>query len=315
MIQPNIAISIVLMLPQFCILLVLASLATPALFSEQYLSYDTPSEDTIIANYLQNFEILAQREEWQEILAEGSIALKAAQQSCQHAAAAKICAQLTSTYFYMGNYDQALLYAKYCHELADACADPSFLIRAFYLESAIYRALAGKEQRKVEQQALYAQAIKVCEEAAHLYSIKVVENTHLKGKVYFNLGAAHADNPIGDLDKAENFYVIAIDCFKKENAIDDLVRTMIRLGKVNLLLNHYTSCQEMIDAVRLLVSNQRLSMHVDYLEGQLKFALKDFEKAYSIVSSGLETSRILRAKEDEFRLSTLMQKIEDELQI
>ncbi len=271
--------------------------------------------DDIISTYFKNFEILSTSEQWGEIIAQGSAALEVAKQSNRPSDEAKICAQLTSTAFYMGNYHQALVYATRCHELAETFDDPALFIRALYLESAIYRAFAGKEEQEAAQQASFVRAIEICEEAAHLYCKMEVENINLKGKIYFNLGAAHADNPKGDLAKAENCYAIAVECFKHVNASDDLIRTTIRLGKVYLLRNDYEHCQQMVNEVRPLISTERLSMHADYLEAQLKFALHDYKEAKKIVLAGLEKAKALGAKEDELRLSLLLQKIENALDL
>lgn len=280
--------------------------AMPLLLSAQNVIYC----DDMIEAYFKNFEALAKAEQWEEIIAQGSAALEAAKKSNRSSDEAKICAQLTSTAFYMGDYDQALIYATRCHELAEKFDDPALFIRALYLESAIYRALAAKEPQENPQQLIYAQAVGICEEAADVFSKMDVENFNLKGKIYFNLGAAHADNPKGDLEKAENCYAIAIESFKKAQAADDMIRTTMRLGKVYLLLNDYEQCQQMINEVRPLISSQRLSMHADYLEAQVKFAINDLEEAFRIASMGLEKAKILGAKEDESRLIALLNRID-----
>lgn len=290
----------------------LMNVMPPSLFAHNF-DYSTENDNDAIAVYFKNFEILSKSEQWEEIIAQGSIALEIAHKSNRQSDEAKICAQLTSTSFYMGNYDQALIYATRCHELAEKFDDPTLFIRALYLESAIYRALAAKEKMEDAQQASYVRAVEICEEAANIYSKMDVENINLKGKIYFNLGAAHADNPKGNLEKAEGCYVTAIDCFRKVNAIDDIIRTTMRLGKVYLLRNNYEYCQQMINEVRPLISSERLSMHADYLEAQLKFAVNDFEEALKIARIGLEKARILGAKEDESRLSSLLQKIKNML--
>lgn len=285
---------------------------TSPLSSVQNIYYNTDCED-VIGNYFKNFEILSKSEKWEEIIAQGSVVLEAARRANNHSDEAKICAQLTSTCFYMGNYDQALLYATRCHELAETFDDPALFIRALYLESAIYRALASKKKIEEGQQATYARTVEICEEAANIYSKMDVNNLNLKGKIYFNLGAAHADNPKGNLEKAEICYITAIDCFKHVNAIEDIIRTTMRLGKVYLLRNNYEQCQQIINEVRPLISSERLSMHADYLEAQLKFAVHDFEKALKIARIGLEKARILGAKEDESRLNSLLQKLDNVL--
>lgn len=203
------------------------------------------------------------------------------------------------------------MYASHCHELSEEFADQSLFIRALYLESAIYRALAIKNAGEQVQQASYLLAVEIAEEASLTYSRSGIKDINLKGKIYFNLGAAHADNPHGDLEKAVNCYFIALECFNSVKANDDVIRTSIRLGKVYLLQKNYDLSQKIIDEVRSQITNERLAMHVDYLEAQLKLAVNDIENAIRVVKNGLVRARDLGAKEDELRLTSFLKIIED----
>lgn len=274
-------------------------------------SFDRDTEKSeVIESYFKKFEMLTKSEKWEDIISQGTMALEVAKKDNRYQDEARICAQLTSTAFYKGDYNQALIYASRCHELSEEFIDPSLFIRALYLESAVYRALAPKDNEEQAQQASYLRAVEIGEEAASLYSKRNVENINLKGKIYFNLGAAHADNPKGDLEKAENCYSIAIECFKNTNATDDVIRTSIRLGKVHLLQRNYALSQQVLDQVRPLIASERLAMHADYLEAQLKLALNDSGNAIRIAKNGLERAKVLGAKEDELRLRSLLQSID-----
>ena len=272
----------------------------------------TNSEDVaIIEAYFANFQNLAKSEKWEQIVSEAVIAMEAAKRADRPEDEAKICAQLTLTFFYLGDYTQSFLYADHCRELSEKLTDPSLHIRALYLESAVYRIFASKSDQELVQQASYLRAVKLCEEANLIYSEKNVDNTNLQGKIYLNLGAAYADNPKGDLEAAVDWYSKAIACFKQVQATDDIIRTNIRLGKVYLLQKNYDLCQEIIDEVRPLVSNKRLEVHVDYLEAQLKAATHDTENAIQIARAGLALAQDLKAKEDTLRLKSLLQALEN----
>lgn len=262
-----------------------------------------------VNKYFENFEILAKSENWEEIISQGTAALRAAKATGRTNDEAKIYAQITSTAFYLGDYTLALKHATRCRELSEEFVDPSLFIRALYLESAVHRALAGKNADEQAQQASYQQAVITAEEAIQVYSKNAVGNENLKGKVYFNLGAAHADNPKGNLEKAAYCYVTALDCFKSANAVDDIIRTSIRLGKVYLLQKKYALSQKIINEVRPQISSERLAMHADYLEAQLKFALNDSPNALKISSNGLARAKSLAAKEDELRFTFLIERI------
>ncbi len=82
---------------------------------------------------------------------------------------AKICAQLTSTAFYLGDYTLALKHANRCHELSEEFVDPSLFIRALYLESAVHRALAGKNINEQAQKRSYQLAVTTAEVAIQVY--------------------------------------------------------------------------------------------------------------------------------------------------
>jgi tetratricopeptide (TPR) repeat protein len=276
-------------------------------FLERYQS-DNESI-TIIDNYLKHFESLAKMEKWEEIISLGTEALKAVKITGRTGIEAKICAQLTSTAFYMGNYTSALNYANRCHELSKEFTDPSLYIRSLYLESAIHRAFASKHTDEEVQQKSFQHAVATAEEAIEVYSKSKVDNENLIGKVYFNLGAAHADNPKGDLEKAVLCYTTAVYHFKNVNAVDDIIRTHVRLGKVYLLQKKYQLTEEVIKEVRSQILCERLATHVDYLEAQFRYALNDFPNALIIANNGLARAKSLGADEEINRLTFLINRI------
>ncbi len=152
--------------------------------------------------YFENFEILTKLEDWKEIIAQGKIALEFAKNANRSKDEATICAQLASIAFYLGEYTQVLIYdGNRCHKLSENFIDPTLFIRSFCIKSAVYRAFAAKEKEEQAQQMSYLRAVETAEEAALIYTKKNIDNAKSKGRVYFNLGAAHADNPKGDLEK------------------------------------------------------------------------------------------------------------------
>jgi tetratricopeptide (TPR) repeat protein len=285
------------------------------LISSEEVSRTSQIEVSKLAEFQNSFEVLAKNEKWEEILSLGSLAFEEAKKFGKIQEEAKICAQLTSTCFYQGNYPRALEYVHRCHQLSEEL-EPSLFLRALYLESAIYRAFAGKSSDEANEQALYLRAVETGEKAVDLYLEKGIDNTSLKGKIYFNLGAGHADNPKGNLYKAIECYSMAIDCFRQSRQSEDLVRTYIRLGKVRLLQSEYNMTQEIIDEIRPLISSKRIAMHLDYLEAQLRIALKDFYRAKLLVEEGLSKAEMLGANEDYFRFMKLKEIIhENELKL
>jgi tetratricopeptide (TPR) repeat protein len=279
---------------------------TPAIGASQESCFEHQEAD-IIETYFKNFETLTKSEQWNQIIIQGTSALDVARKSGRIQDEAKICAQLTSTFFYQGNYSQALEYALFCHELSEKLDDHCILLRALYLESAVYRALAGKN---IEDETLFIKAVKIAENAADIYEKNSVDDICLKGKIYFNWGAAHADHPKGDLTQAARCYIVAIDCFKSISANDDFIRVKIRLGKIYLLQKLYDDSQRIIDEIRPQISTQRIAMQADYLEAQLKLAIKDIANAKRLANSGIAKAESLGAQEDILRFSSLLKAID-----
>ena len=267
---------------------------------------------TQLSLFEQQFENLAKAEKWDEIILLGNSALEAAKKLGKTQEEAKIAARLTSTCYYRGNYVQALEHAKRCHELSETFDDPSLFLRALYLESAVYRALAGKNPTETHSQALFKQAVTTAEMAEELFLSNGLQDQNLKGKIYFNLGAGHADNPKGNLQEAERCYLIAIECYQMSSAIEDICRTHIRLGKIYLLQGNYAASQKIIDEARPFISSKRITMHADYLEAQIKLAIKDYPSAKHLIQEGLALAEMLGAKEDHSRFVSLLQTIQRE---
>lgn len=262
------------------------------------------NEALAIETYFKSYDTLLKSEKWEEIISQGRVALEALEKANRPQDEAKICAQLASASFKLGNFEQALSYVNCCKRLSIDFEDPFFLIQALYLESAVHRALAAKEEGESAQQAFYHKAVELCEEADSIYAKRNAANANLKGKIYFNWGAAHADNPSGDLEKAANCYSTALECFKEARAADEIMRTNVRLGKIYLLQKNYDLVQAIVDEVRSQNSSELIAMHADYLEAQLKYALGDSENAIKIARNGL--SRAHGAKEDELRFITFL---------
>ncbi len=269
---------------------------------------ETIPSHKILESYFSHFKTLSASESWQEILLEGSLALEAAKALGRASDEAKICAQLTSTTFYLGDYKKALGYATRCHTLSEHFEDPSLFIRSLYLESAIHRALASKETHEASMQEGFLQAVSAVETALQMYQKNHLSDCSLKGKLYFNLGAAHADNPTGNLHQALECYLSALECFNQVQGNDacDRIRTYLRLGKVYLLQKQFDKTEDILKKVKPQIFTKRLSLQADYLEAQLRFALGDLTSGLIIAKEGLQKAESLQSQEDIIRFNNLI---------
>lgn len=264
---------------------------------------ETQSLDQTLERYFTQFESLAHSEDWNRILDLGNQVLNTPGIEKKPHDQAKILAQLTSTAFYLGDFDRASEYADRCMYLSKDFKDPTLCIRAHYLKSAVHRAHAGKNQ----DQTTYQLAVQEAEKALTIYQQKGADDLNLLGKIHFNLGAAHADNPKGNLDAAEKAYKQALENYNQVRSTDDLIRTQIRLGKIYLLQNKYDLTDQLIREIRPQITTKRHGMHLDYLEAQLRKQLKEVDKAIVIARNGLNHAQELNAKEDASRFLSLLQ--------
>lgn len=265
--------------------------------------------ERVLQNYFQVFSVLCKSEDWNALVIQEERALFASRITKRVQDEAKISSNLTSTYFYLGNYSKAQIYSQRCRVLSKEFSDLKLYVRALYLESAVNRAIAGKANKTQKQQELYAKAVSIANEALEVYHLQKLDDQGLQGKIFFNMGAAHADNPTGDLIKASECYQKALDCFEN-TCPDDFARTQNRLAKVLILQKKYTQAERIIASLRNSNLSQRLTMHTELLESQFKLELGQKEAAKNLAQKGLAIAKALNAQEDANRFISLIQKID-----
>ena len=163
-------------------------------------------------------------DQWKAIISEGNIALNNPETPLEEKA--EINALLASTQFYLGNYAAMKTHINACETIALALNLNNYRIRSGYLLSAYYR---------IQQD--FTQAKAVINQTLMYFNTETPDA--LKAKVYFNAGAAYADEPQGDIAKAIDFYQSSLHLLDPKT--DDHHRTTIRLAKAYLLLNQPTT--------------------------------------------------------------------------
>lgn len=145
--------------------------------------------------------------------------------------------ELASMSFYIGDYEAVKGFSIRAEELAQSRGNYEALVSSLYHHSAYTRALADKEEDKELQQKLFVQAVELGQKALSI--VDKSPDTMLKAKVYFNLGAAYADDPNGDIQKAlENYQKAKVIC-EDQHEWDDYMRTAVR--ELNLCLARFDS--------------------------------------------------------------------------
>ncbi len=224
---------------------------------------------TLIASasltYAESFSLLREQADWTEIVRLGE------------AAAAEIHGQLASTYFYQGDFENAKRHALLCLEQER--------VHGLYLLSAVARAEGN-----------FSEARRLCREALPLSS------GELRAKVLFNLGAACADDPGGNLQEALSSFDEAITLFV---CPEDRQRTLIRLAKVHLLLGNVEQAEQISKTFEFV--SERTSLHAAYLSAQIEKALGRSDEARKIASAALEQALKLGAKKDAERIRQFLE--------
>lgn len=219
-----------------------------------------------LALYTHDFPSLRDACNWSEIVRQGE------------EAAAEIHGQLASSYFYQGDYENAKK-----HALLSKEKEP---LHSLYLLSAVARA---------EGDFLLAKSL-----ALEALPFAAGE---LKAKILFNLGAACADDPEGDLAEALQCYQEALSLFECPL---DRQRTLIRLSKVFLLQGQIEEAERLI---QFAPSNDRIAVHAGYLKAQIKQAQGNPDEARRIASEALDQALSLGAKQDAKRIQEFLEKL------
>jgi len=231
-------------------------------------------------SHFQNFPSLRAEERWEQIIVSGEETLP----SATEVEALQIHGQLASSYFYQGHFEKAKRHASLCYELA--CKLGNGKEHGLYLLSAVARA----EGNFADAKALALEAL-------------LSSEGEMKAKVLFNLGAAEADDPHGNLESAQKSFREALDLF---DCIEDRQRTAIRLGKVYLLQGKMAEAQNLLNQTISEIKSQRILMHAEYLLAQIEKALGHLKKARNVAQSALAKAEELGAAKDAERIRAFL---------
>jgi len=266
-----------------------------------------------IQNYFTQVESLKKEEKWEEIISLGEKAFSYAEQEnvITNEQKFELVDQLASTYFRLGLFAQGKEKAKALLSLGNTILQDEFLVNSLYKFSAIARGEANITKNKQQQKELFAQAREFAQRALEICEISCANNAPLKAKVSFNAGAAIADDPEGDYAKAVPIYQEAIKIFTDANLNDYRQRTLIRLGKLYLLLKNFDKSLEILEKLKSEDFEIRTKMHFEYSQAQVLFAKDRHEEALKIAQKGLKTAKKLLAKVDISRFHQLITNIEN----
>lgn len=236
--------------------------------------------------FFEQYAQLKKQENWRDIIELGNQALSIDLTDTQKAL---VCNRLTSCYFYLGQYADALESSKIAFSNAKASGDIEQQARAIYLISAVYRAQKNKEESR-----------KYIDTALKFTNKNISDFT--KAKIYFNAGALEQDldnNP----EKASKSYSIAMSYF--EPGSDDYARTAIRNIRCFLELGKISIAK--LESERLTIDpNTKTFVHFLQLKSKIDIAQERYGEAYQRASQALEIAKAKDMTQEVERLKSLI---------
>lgn len=264
---------------------------------------------TLNISYLDNFfskiDELKEEANWKHIILLGQQALEDKNSTLTQRGT--IHATLSSSCFYLGEYDLGMEHAKKCQLVGEYLDDSNQIIRGLYLISAHKRAEANLCKEPEEQQKLFKEAqLEIQKAFKHFNSCT---DHFVKAKALFNGAAAAADAPDGKLEIAVKWFRKAMDIFLKLEKYDDYNRTAIRLAKVALLLNNNKGCHQILNSIQQDNLTQKTTVHYMLIKAQYLIATKQFPDACIIILDAIEIALELGMQTDLERLNVLLEEI------
>lgn len=227
-------------------------------------------------------------ENWEVLCCLGE---KALEENLLPEEAAQIHARLASSYFYLGNYDAMKKHAIACQSIALDQSSQLYLIHSLYLLSAYYR---GQKE--------FQEAQSTIEKALQLITDEIPPC--LKAKVFFNAGAALADNPNGNPHQALTYYEKALALLDSNS--NDAYRTQIRIAKTYLLVGQNSQAWQILLPLFEETLEPKTNVHLLYVTAQLHLLEGNRQAALRLIQQALPLAEQLQMNVDIGRLKNLI---------
>jgi len=242
------------------------------------------------------YKILKTNENWDEIIQLGLEVLKIEDNGL-------IRLRLSSCYFYLGNYQEALSHAQLGEELT--LDQPNLLAKSYYLISACFRALCLKSSDEASRVGLSSKAHRAIEEA-----VKLTEKItpFIKAKIYFNYGALVQDVDNAP-EKAGLYLSKAMEIFRSsDNYRDDYnraamryIRAILEQGKIEIAEKEVTTLEPFIPL------DSKSGVHFLQLKAKIFCALNKYDEAYHCAKTALDKAVEKNMLQDAARLKELLE--------
>lgn len=265
-------------------------------------------EGGAVSEFFRRYGVWRERSAWQEIIDKGKVALKSCKGQKRYEEEVIIRSRLATTYYYMGDYTQADRHAGICLAMSEKHDNPTGVVKALYLQSAVSRAKASESKCSSKQQRFFARAKELALKALKRYDEANLQVTCLRAKVLYHLASAYSDEVDSrdsrgpadrhHLDKAKLWFHEAMVLFNLGYYPDDYQRSAIRKGKVMLLLGEVGEAREVVEMLRDADQRDRTRYHWVFLKGEVEAAEGKPLKAMRTAAVAKDRAKQHGAKQD-----------------
>ncbi|WP_422134771.1 tetratricopeptide repeat protein [Endozoicomonas sp. ALD040] len=242
---------------------------------------------------------------WQTYIQLGPQGMQEAAMHSRFQDRVRIALAVASIYFYQGDYDQSRKVAEEASNYAQEHEEWDGYIASLAHLSGVARA-QGRD------------------EAALGYTKKgmgVIEkhppvDPYLKAKTLYNLGAFLSDSNKPDLGRARIALVRSLALYHHLKNHYEIVRTHLRLARIDYLEGHYDSALIVIESVKKLealagAESPRTRMLTHYMAAKVHHRLENWDTARAEVLKSLALSDRMNAREDGKRARALLAAIDN----
>lgn len=265
-------------------------------------SFDTAEAFAIQIDQMQK------NEKWKDIVHLGEKAAIQCRKQHDQQQEFKIVDRLVSTYFRLGDFENAKGNAERLLILGPKLKSTDLITKSFYKFSIALRGAAGIEPNQEKKRQLY--------DEARSYAIQALSHcpNHraLKARVLFHGGAVECDDPYGDRMKGIAMYQEALTLFTALREKEYKQRVLIRLGRAFLLQGDVKRSRDVVEELKRSPLRERTNMHLHYLEALVLKSENRFNEALKKIKEGKQIAIKLHANADLKRFEHLMNSLKSD---
>ncbi|WP_062270559.1 hypothetical protein [Endozoicomonas arenosclerae] len=247
---------------------------------------------------LENGHRLKQEGCWQSHIRYGTRGMEEAAMKSRFLDRARIALNVSSSYFYLGDYDNCRKLAEEAGNYAREHQDWKEYITSLYLLSGVSRAQGRKE------------AVLFAEKGLEELKKHKPDDAYLKAKILYNLGGALSDLDEPDLDRARSAMLESHKLYHEMNNQYEIVRSGLRLARVDYLKGDYISALAVIQSVEVHLERPRSRMLYHYMMAKILHRMKKWDRARAEALESLAWADRLHAQIDEERSRALLKAID-----